>query len=172
MPKICDPPTFIGGQMLNIRYSLVFRRSGGGANRFIASAANGGQGAAWSTQSQALANVSGAGFSGVIRGVINTETIGTIIFFALGVGNNETTTFSFPTDSGFVFGGISNQPYTYTFVGAFRRDRLPDTGGSPPPTNCRCSQDSCRIECVGSTDGFCCIDHSLSNRLLQVLANL
>ena len=172
MPKICDPPTFIGGQMLNVGYSIVFRRSGGGANRFIASASNGGQGGAWLTQAQALANVSGAGFRGLIRGILAITIISGDPNFTVGIGNNEITNVALPANSGFVFGGISNEPYTYTFVGAFRRDGLADTGGDPPPTNCRCSQDSCRIECVGSTDGFCCIDHSLSNRLLQVLANL
>jgi len=35
-----------------------------------------------------------------------------------------------------------------------------------------CTSDSCRVDCAGQPDGFCCIDHSLSNRLLQVLANL
>lgn len=29
-----------------------------------------------------------------------------------------------------------------------------------------CSADSCRVGCVGAPDGFCCIDHSLTNRLL------
>lgn len=34
-----------------------------------------------------------------------------------------------------------------------------------------CSDDSCRVDCIGQPDGFCCIDHSLTDRLLQVLAN-
>ena len=32
-----------------------------------------------------------------------------------------------------------------------------------------CSSDSCRIDCGSSPDGFCCIDHAVTNRLLQVL---
>lgn len=32
-----------------------------------------------------------------------------------------------------------------------------------------CSADSCRVDCATSADGFCCIDHSATNRLLQVL---
>lgn len=38
-------------------------------------------------------------------------------------------------------------------------------------TNCRCSNDSCRIDCSTSPHGFCCIDHSVTNRLLQIFAN-
>ena len=33
----------------------------------------------------------------------------------------------------------------------------------------RCSYNSCRVDCNLSEDGFCCIDHSTSNRLLEVL---
>ena len=32
-----------------------------------------------------------------------------------------------------------------------------------------CSDDSCRVDCVGQPDGFCCIDHSFTNGLLTVL---
>jgi hypothetical protein len=52
-----------------------------------------------------------------------------------------------------------------------RYDGQPDTGGDPPGTNCRCSEDSCRVNCAIAPDGFCCIDHSLTDRLLQVLQN-
>lgn len=39
-------------------------------------------------------------------------------------------------------------------------------------TGCiKCSTDSCRVDCATSPDGFCCIDHSLTDRLLQVLAS-
>ncbi len=34
-----------------------------------------------------------------------------------------------------------------------------------------CSIDSCRIDCDTAPDGFCCIDHSFTDRLLQVLQN-
>jgi hypothetical protein len=33
----------------------------------------------------------------------------------------------------------------------------------------RCSSNSCRIDCISSPDGFCCIDHALTNTLLQVI---
>ena len=32
-----------------------------------------------------------------------------------------------------------------------------------------CSSDSCRVDCAGQPDGFCCIDHSVTNRMLQVI---
>ncbi len=35
--------------------------------------------------------------------------------------------------------------------------------------NPRCSNDSCRVDCVGQPDGFCCIDHSVTNTLLTIL---
>ena len=38
-------------------------------------------------------------------------------------------------------------------------------------SNCRCTNDSCQIDCATSPNGFCCIPHSVTNRLLQVLAN-
>ena len=34
---------------------------------------------------------------------------------------------------------------------------------------CGCPPDSCRVDCATAPDGFCCIDHSLTNRLLQTL---
>lgn len=48
-----------------------------------------------------------------------------------------------------------------------RADGQPDTGGDPPSANCRCSDDSCRVDCAGAPDGFCCIDHSFTDALLQ-----
>ena len=32
-----------------------------------------------------------------------------------------------------------------------------------------CSTDSCRVDCATAPDGFCCIDHAVTNRLLQTL---
>jgi len=53
---------------------------------------------------------------------------------------------------------------------SFRRtDSQFDNCGDPPPINCRCSEDSCRVDCATAPDGFCCIDHSLTNQLLQTL---
>lgn len=37
--------------------------------------------------------------------------------------------------------------------------------------NCQCTPDSCRVDCSTAPDGFCCIDHSLTDRLLQILKN-
>ncbi|WP_055074416.1 hypothetical protein [Pseudanabaena sp. 'Roaring Creek'] len=36
-------------------------------------------------------------------------------------------------------------------------------------TACGCSYDSCQVNCASDPDGFCCIEHSTTNRLLQVL---
>ena len=55
--------------------------------------------------------------------------------------------------------------------------RCMDERGTPiqpttPPDgdrNCYCSPDSCRVDCATSPDGFCCIDHAVTDRLLQVL---
>jgi hypothetical protein len=33
----------------------------------------------------------------------------------------------------------------------------------------KCSSDSCRVDCAGSADGYCCIDHKITNRLIQVI---
>ena len=32
-----------------------------------------------------------------------------------------------------------------------------------------CTPDSCRVDCATAPDGFCCIDHAVTNRLLQTL---
>ena len=39
----------------------------------------------------------------------------------------------------------------------------------PSPRKCWCSNDSCKVDCATAPDGFCCIDHSLTNQLLQTL---
>jgi hypothetical protein len=36
---------------------------------------------------------------------------------------------------------------------------------------CSCELNQCRIDCPSSPDGFCCIDHALTDRLLQTLQN-
>jgi hypothetical protein len=52
---------------------------------------------------------------------------------------------------------------------------------SKPPTStapyqdilyeCECPPNSCQVDCPNTPDGFCCIPHSLTDRLLQVLHN-
>ena len=39
----------------------------------------------------------------------------------------------------------------------------------PTESDCYCSDDSCRVDCATAPDGFCCIDHAVTNRLLQTL---
>ena len=34
-----------------------------------------------------------------------------------------------------------------------------------------CPANSCRVNCVGAPNGFCCVANSLSDRLLQILQN-
>jgi hypothetical protein len=34
---------------------------------------------------------------------------------------------------------------------------------------CGCSETSCRVDCASAPDGFCCIDNSLTDRLLQII---
>ena len=36
-------------------------------------------------------------------------------------------------------------------------------------TGLTCTPDYCRVDCAGAPDGFCCIDHAVTNRLLQTL---
>lgn len=134
-PSAPFTPPFLGGQCVGVNYSLVFLRTGGGSSAFIATAANGGQGAAWSSQALALQNVSGNGFSGPIRSFTNTPASATSRTLSVGIGGGGSTAFNVPSDSGFVFGGISNQPYTYSFVGAFPRNGSADACGNiPDPT--------------------------------------
>jgi hypothetical protein len=33
----------------------------------------------------------------------------------------------------------------------------------------KCAPDSCRVDCAGAPDGFCCIDNSFTDRLLQII---
>lgn len=62
--------------------------------------------------------------------------------------------------------GVERRGFIFTRVDIVRADGMPEL---PPPPICRCSEDSCRVDCPNAPDGFCCIDHSLTNRLLQVI---
>lgn len=134
-PSAPFTPPFLGGQCVGVNYSLVFLRTGGGSSAFIATAANGGQGAAWSSQALALQNVSGNGFPGPISSFTNTFASSTSRTLSVGIGGGGFTSFNVPSDSGFVFGGISNEPYTYSFVGAFPRNGSADACGNIPDPN-------------------------------------
>jgi hypothetical protein len=35
---------------------------------------------------------------------------------------------------------------------------------------CGCKSDECKVDCANSPDGFCCIPHSLTNALLNILS--
>lgn len=92
----------------------------------------------------------------------------------LGTGFIDLTSTGYPAIQPCVF--ISSPPF-YVSVFSFGTREWSSTGCtiiSAIPESaqiCRCSDDSCRVDCVTSPDGFCCIDHSLTDRLLQVLQN-
>lgn len=55
----------------------------------------------------------------------------------------------------------------YTTSGYYTFYRFNDAGRED--YSCSCTPDSCRIDCASAPDGFCCIDNSFTDRLLQVL---
>jgi len=125
-----NPPPFTGGQQVGVGYTLVVKRTGGGGDRFIAMAQRGAQ-VGVETIGGALFNATGGGIPGRITGVIGDQVISGTRYITIGAGTPNIV-FALPVNSGFVFGGQSYQPYDYSFVGAFRRDGQPDTGGNPP----------------------------------------
>ena len=156
MGKICDPPPFSGGQCRS-RYQLSFTVQ----NSVFGSGTESGYTTQWGAISNfriikkpnGLVDVAFDSFSlGAIPLIPITERVtvsGLKGIWDLG-GGRETTI------------KIAN-------IVLVRESGLPDDCGDPPPINCRCTPDSCRVDCVSAPDGFCCIDHSLTNRLLQTL---
>ena len=167
MPKICDPPPFIGGQNPIIEYVFTFTQtcvsSGWGENHF-----------------------SGTNTREVLRTDLGNWISGKIISIEQGVFNNFSI-FKVTNDKGvsviartsgsdyqYYFGGYGGvyTIYSYSNIKFFPINNSIDTTGDPPSTNCICSADSCRVDCATSPNGFCCIDHSVTNRLLQVFESL
>ena len=163
MGKICDPPPFTGGQMQGIRYAIQIRTVNnftGAVLYWVQQHNNGGRGRATPfTDAEMIGSASGWYIArGKILGIDLSNppyyepwnlftSNGTIVNFFNVLNNNKPS-------------GI------YRVV---RMDGLVDTGGDLPSTNCRCTDDSCRVDCAGAPDGFCCIDHSVTNTLLQVI---
>lgn len=160
MGKICDPPAFSGGQAPNILYRVRFRQINLKTNQI----------------SDYFADLKGA-----ITGLydefdirldpITQQKRGYTrqgFYYRSGASN-------YLWREGFGTGGdnlaTQTKPYSFQILSISRLDGLPDTGGDPPPTNCRCSDDSCRVDCATAPDGFCCIDNSFTDRLLQILKN-
>jgi len=137
--KICDPPSFTGGQMTN----QVYRFDITAANNLGVRSPNG-----WGLATGKIISITP--FND-----IPLTGCGLIVVDSLG-----STTYN----------GNCNFFRNWRAVNIRLRSGGQDTGGDPPP-NCRCTPDSCRVDCVGAPNGFCCIDHSFSDRLLQVLQN-
>lgn len=133
--SLSSAPPFTGGQSVGVDYVLLFSRTGGNGNTSIAIAANLGQfPGVWSSQTEAIANASGAGFPGPVTGVTEDVVISGVRYIRVEVGGGQNALLSVPINSGFVFGGTSYEPYQYSFSGAVRKDGKPDTGGNPSGT--------------------------------------
>jgi hypothetical protein len=155
MGKICDPPLFKGGQSSGIRYwvgAQFFSNTGVPYPGFTY---------------KGMTNLREIRAFGKIYGIRKK-------FLRSNINSEDTVDWIVDSEQGEVtlLGSVGgNQAFTGRIAYIERVDSLADTGGDPPPTNCRCTLDSCRVDCVGQPNGFCCIDHSITNRLLQVLQN-
>lgn len=143
MGKICDPPPFKGGQLVGVAYSPV-----------------------WQSSSNPTDIRAAGGFTGAISGIEvfldpNPPYAGWLARAFTSSGIQVTGT------SHSIFSS-ADKPILFDLR---RSDGQPDTGGDPPSANCRCSEDSCRVDCASAPNGFCCIDHAFTDRLLQVLQN-
>jgi hypothetical protein len=65
------------------------------------------------------------------------------------------------TDSNWLFQQAAQFPGTLRIYKIVREDGK---------MSAKCTPDSCRVDCATALDGFCCIDHSLTNRLGEVLS--
>lgn len=159
MGKICDPPLFTGGQCSNISYRIRGR----------------------SRQIFKDTIYLYFEFRSFIDSDFDYSYTGPIlnVYIELATGR-----FNIPEPTGYWIWIQTNEGLYRRDVGVYnpiitdayflslevvRLDGQPDNCGNPLGTNCRCSDDSCRVDCESSPDGFCCIDHSLTDRLLQVL---
>lgn len=153
MPKICDPPPFYGGQTANIPYIVRVQYTRNGDIYLDESVV-------------LLGKIHG--LSEVLTLAPNNNPnrtrIGISILYDPVDANNGA--YGVAVFNYFNYETIINTLFTVTRV-----DGIDETGNDPPQTNCRCSDDSCRVDCANSRDGFCCIDHSVTNRLLQQLQN-
>lgn len=157
MGKICDPSPFTGGQSLGVRYRFRFTRT-------IIRSPRGDVGTVYEEDRVDIDNTVFGIVTGIEIGVFNNYS-NFRVFHANGVKlANHGSGLNY-----YDYYGITE--YSYTNIVFTRSDNLTDTGGNPNQTNCRCSDDSCRVECIGQPDGFCCINHSVTNQLLSVLAN-
>lgn len=159
MGKICDPPSFTGGQSAGVIYKIAISwyRTSWQQEVFAVFGGENGSGAPSPPADSTIRNA-GISVFGAISGISNRVYLGGDIWRV-------------------TIGGATVQFYVvdkgsdFRIYKILRADGQPDIGGDPPPTNCRCTPDSCRVDCAGAPDGFCCIDHALTNRLLLTLQN-
>lgn len=156
MGKICDPPPFAGGQC-----PVVYAVTMTGSVRHDS----------WTWQpSVSIERATGLNpyTRGYIGSIVSIDpvVISTTCLIRIVHNGGNTTTHEF-------IAGYGEGTFweSFSVVSIVRQDNQHDDCGDPPPINCRCSDDSCRVDCAGAPDGFCCIDHSLTNRLLQTLQN-
>lgn len=157
MGKICDPPPFSGGQCAERGYFVRYQ--------WRQFALDGSVIIGW-TQAQQQ----GLGAIGRVYTVnyddtgSNTPTTGIGVIFTTYA--HRPAPIKVLTLHGFQ---VRNAILEIRNISVTPMDGLIDNCGDPPGVNCRCTPDSCRVDCATAPDGFCCIDHSLTNRLLQTL---
>lgn len=154
MPKICDPPPFKGGQSMGVRYKVSYR--------YLILNDNGSVYIAYVISPSSPLSIWGKISAIRVRLASNGAPRGVEIIGYDSVGS-PFTAFNFGVSWG------AGQKYRLESILVVRHDGLNDTGGDPPQTNCRCSDDSCRVDCASESHGFCCIDHSFTNALLNLL---
>lgn len=151
---LSSTPPFTGGQSAGVGYVLVFSRTGGSENEtlrqpdgtaiygdkrpaWIAIGSSGGGIMSYTSASDAVSKLTGSPALGKINGIVSNQLVGggltpnRQIVISTDSGN---ITFISGSNSGFVFGGVSYVAYEYAFVGAYRKDGQPDTGGDPSGT--------------------------------------
>lgn len=155
MGKICDPPPFRGGQTAGVEYFVGYSIKGDGSvyNDIL------GRGN-WNNGIDSY-------YQGTVGSYNAPIVIGPISSFTGVLGGFQLVSGSGTAFIPFRFG----ETPALLEIKIGRVDAQLDLGGDPPPKNCRCTDDSCRVDCSSAPDGFCCIDHSLTNRLLQIIQN-
>lgn len=159
MGKICDPPPFRGGQCVGkvyaIEYKITFengqvRYHNDESPSLVSLPSN------CASYTNRVGPITGnisviwnpSGFGGFNQGKIYLDGVYSTYFFPLDGKNTASVVLNKVTPCSGV-----------------------DNCGDLPSTNCRCSDDSCRVDCASAPDGFCCIDNSLTDRLLQLIKN-
>ena len=153
MPKICDPPTYPTGQCLGL---------------YI-----------WGVQT-IIYSEDGSIISNKTDGENSYGDYGKILGYKVRRYNTSGSYTRFQTivdtsHGQYIMGdGVALTTSTVTIARLINLrlySGAPDRCGDPINGECRCSADSCRVNCANAADGFCCIDHSITDRLLQVLAS-